>query len=1052
VFDIFDPIFMFLELLVIFFPIWVIVAFVRWLVWRRRLRRIRSALDALRSEVGALHREVSGLRSALSGTRVSAAPSPAPTVEPAPAAPAAEAIPQVVPVQAVAEERRAAAAPLPVAEALAAPGPAPAPIAPAAVEPAPRAPAIGLRAPRRAFERLLAALRAVSGEAELEMLIGGRWLNKIGVAVLVIGMALLLNFALDYMGPPGKVMLGASVGGALTLGGVWLEWRRGYAVIARSLVGGGWALLYFTAFAAHNVAAAKVIDDPVLGLAVLSVVAGAMIAHSLRYKSQVATGLAFLVGFLAIDISPLTIYSLAAAAILAASLVAILRRAAWPWLGISGVVATYLTHLIWSVWSHPPEGTTPTQAFWLSQGVLAIYWLLFASCDLRRPAADRPGRRLGLASNLANTLGFFALSANQTWTQFPDHLYVLAGAGAAAYVVKSALIHRSGWRVLHLVDGSLAIAGGAAAAALAIRPLWVPAEWLAAALLMEAALALAVGFRLPEFTFRFGGYMLAGAALFFGLAFNVLALHGLYDLGGIGGADRQEILDILRMLYVEPSGLRTLRWATVMPIIGCLFLLERLQTIFGRGQARADERTFARAAGHGAVALLAALLWQEVTRGYIGLAWLGSGFVLFQLGLWTRHVHRRVQGYALCVVAAAAMVLINLDGVLAPATGALPSRWVVVLPAVAAGFYIYWRLLQPATQAVTTGLELRLHPWASHAATGLLAILLWKELDPPAVALAWGALALVVYEIGSALKLSPLVLQSQALAAAAFGRLFLANFTTTGRAFGLSIRLLTVVPVIALLYYRNFAARTSPFLGSVARLEERAAPVYLYAGAFGLAVLARFEFDRAHAVIAWAALSILYLAVGVKIEDRDYRIQSYLLAIAAFLRSWNTNFYLTGSYYGLSERVATTVPVIASLFAAGLLWRTQRTRLAQAIAEPGLRAYVALLDAKSRFIMSILASVLLASLLHYTIKGNLLTIAWGAQGLILLVAGFGVAERALRLCGLGLLAVCLFKVIVIDLSGVETIYRIFSFIVLGVILVAASFIYTRYRDQLKRYL
>ena len=29
-------------------------------------------------------------------------------------------------------------------------------------------------------------------------------------------------------------------------------------------------------------------------------------------------------------------------------------------------------------------GATPDQAFWLSQGVLAIYWVLFASCDLRR--------------------------------------------------------------------------------------------------------------------------------------------------------------------------------------------------------------------------------------------------------------------------------------------------------------------------------------------------------------------------------------------------------------------------------------------------------------------------------------------------------------------------------------------------------------------------------------------------------------------------------------------------------------------------------------------
>jgi len=1016
----FDPLFIILELFAIFFPLWVVIAFVRWLVWRRRLRRIRSTLDALGGEVGALHREFTDLRSALG------LPTPQAT-EPASAAPIVSATPVAV-------------------------HPAFALTPAASRESAPEAAAIRSRTARQLVQRLVAGVRAASGEAELEMLIGGRWLNKIGVAVLIVGMALLLNFALDYMGPTGKVLLGSGVGAALVLGGTWLEWRRGYAIIARSLVGGGWALLYFTAFAAYSVEAAKIIDDPVAGLAVLSIVAGAMIAHSLRYKSEIATALTLLLGFLAIDISPLTIYSLSAEAVLAASLVAILRRAAWPTLGVSGVIATYLTHLIWLVWSEPPEGLTSTQVFWLSQGALTFYWLLFASCDLRRPAPERPSQQLGLALNLANTLGFFALSAHQTWEQFPDHLYVLAGAGTVAYAVKSGLMRRYGWPVLHLVDGGLAVVGAAVAATLAVRSLWIPAEWLAVALLAEAAVALAVGFRLPEPTFRFGGCMLAGAALFFGLAFNVLALHGIYDLGGIGGADRQKILEILRQLYVEPTGLRILRWVTVVPIIGSLLLLERILAVSGRGLAGADERVFARAVGYGAIALLAGLLWQEVARGYVGLAWAGGGFVLFQLGIWLGQPHRRAQGYVLYAIAVAALLLVNLDGVLVLAAGTLPSRWLVVLPVVATGFYIYWRLLQPATQAATTALEARLHPSASHVATGLLALLLWKEIDPPAVALAWAALALALYEIGSALQLSPLVLQSQVLAAAAFGRLFLANFTSIGRAFGFSIRLLTVVPVIALLYYRNFAARTSRLPSSIARLEERVAPVYLYAAAFGLAVLARFEFDRAHAVIAWSALSILGLVAGVKIEDRDFRIQSYLLAIAAFLRSWNTNLYLTGSYYGISERVATTVPVIASLFAAGLLWRTQRAHLVGVDSAAGFRTYVALFDAKSRFVMSLLGSILLASLLYYTIKGNLLTIVWTAQGLILLVAGFGLAERALRLCGLGLLGACLFKVVVIDLSGIETIYRIFSFIVLGTILVTASFVYTRYRDQLKRYL
>jgi uncharacterized membrane protein len=44
------------------------------------------------------------------------------------------------------------------------------------------------------------------------------------------------------------------------------------------------------------------------------------------------------------------------------------------------------------------------------------------------------------------------------------------------------------------------------------------------------------------------------------------------------------------------------------------------------------------------------------------------------------------------------------------------------------------------------------------------------------------------------------------------------------------------------------------------------------------------------------------------------------------------------------------------------------------------------------------------------------------------------------------------KVFLVDLRGVETLYRIFSFIVLGVILLLVSFGYTRYRSVVRRYL
>ena len=47
-----------------------------------------------------------------------------------------------------------------------------------------------------------------------------------------------------------------------------------------------------------------------------------------------------------------------------------------------------------------------------------------------------------------------------------------------------------------------------------------------------------------------------------------------------------------------------------------------------------------------------------------------------------------------------------------------------------------------------------------------------------------------------------------------------------------------------------------------------------------------------------------------------------------------------------------------------------------------------------------------------------------------------------------LFGVIIFKVFLIDLSSLERFYRIISFVVLGVILIAVSFLYQKYKDVL----
>jgi uncharacterized membrane protein len=74
------------------------------------------------------------------------------------------------------------------------------------------------------------------------------------------------------------------------------------------------------------------------------------------------------------------------------------------------------------------------------------------------------------------------------------------------------------------------------------------------------------------------------------------------------------------------------------------------------------------------------------------------------------------------------------------------------------------------------------------------------------------------------------------------------------------------------------------------------------------------------------------------------------------------------------------------------------------------------------------------------------------EGVALLVSGFPLRDRVLRLSGLALLLACILKLFVWDLRHLETLPRILSFLVLGLLLVAVSWIYTRFRERVQRYL
>ncbi len=78
-----------------------------------------------------------------------------------------------------------------------------------------------------------------------------------------------------------------------------------------------------------------------------------------------------------------------------------------------------------------------------------------------------------------------------------------------------------------------------------------------------------------------------------------------------------------------------------------------------------------------------------------------------------------------------------------------------------------------------------------------------------------------------------------------------------------------------------------------------------------------------------------------------------------------------------------------------------------------------------------------------------LSILWALYAITLLALGFLRKNRLLRLAGMGLFGVTILKLFFVDLSYLEQLYRIISFMVLGVILMLASFGYSKYKDRIK---
>jgi len=215
--------------------------------------------------------------------------------------------------------------------------------------------------------------------ANLELRIGAVWLNRVGLVMLVIALALISRWVHARLAPWHRVMAGYLMSGGLSFTGWWFRQRLRH--FARPVMAGGIAVAFFTSFAAHFVAPMACLGLGV-SLALMFAATFSLLLCAERWRSEPTAGLGIFLGHVAAFVAGGSTQSFSVVAILFLSIAAVVLflRQNWLPLNVFSVVAAFASHFLWAIRSIP-EGP-PEQIFRHNLLFLSSYYVIFLAADL----------------------------------------------------------------------------------------------------------------------------------------------------------------------------------------------------------------------------------------------------------------------------------------------------------------------------------------------------------------------------------------------------------------------------------------------------------------------------------------------------------------------------------------------------------------------------------------------------------------------------------------------------------------------------------------------
>lgn len=838
------------------------------LVWiavlATRLNRLDEVMAAHDQRLERMAEELGELRSQRRAAPASAAQSTPPVV--APSAP-----------------------PIPERAATAAPSAAPLAIAPPpAIAPRPAEPSAAM------FASAPATPAAERNADEWEAAVGANWLNRAGVLVFITGVALLIGYSMTHVGPAGRVGIGYALSVTMLLAGVTLERRDGFRNYAYGLIAGGWAGVYFTTYAMHAVDAAKILDSDVIATALLTAVAAAMVVHSLKYRAQIVTVLAYIVAFATLALTSLTGFALVASVPLALSLIVVAQRFTWPGLSALGVACTYGIFALRGDLSSAGAGGYAT---------LAAYWLLFEAADVY--ALRRQGLRVSSSAPLfpLNAAGLIGAGVMRVPLASPEALSNFLAVAAIAYLASA--VARARWLAPAEGDDDdlTTLAFGTHQGAVIVAAVLI--TWsmsvrfsgarLALSWLVDAELFFIAGLVLRDRIVRLTGAAVAvfatACAVGIGLDHRGAPIEWLWSV-------RSSAVVGIGTAIAWYANRELLRWRGLPPV--------------------AHEWGFTPAA----TMLLIIASFSELTGGHPGIAVVVLAAILVEVGL-RLGLEYRIQAYVAGVFGALALLVwfVSPD-----AAGPLPERidaWQLLPLAAVLGYVSAWRLAtlrdagRPREGIIAAAVSECL-------GAAFVIVFEWSVLDPQYVGLAWIGTAVLIGGVGLVRKIAGLRWQAYPILLLAFVRVMLPFLSGAGEHSASQMEVASALAAIAVMFAAVVAVRAAIRTGSDGGDIEDAVRIAISLAATAALGLVIFRELRPSLIsLTWGLEAAGLLVMGFGARERLMRLSGLAVFLGVIVRLF---VYDLQQFEGLA-RILSFVALGLVLLAASWIYTRYREKI-----------------------------------------------------------------------------------------------------------------------------